>query len=606
MDVAFGVIGVGGVAAQLFDSILSVYQLLSTANELSRDAPIALWKLKIQETRFIIWGRYWGVETGKLDKFLQDNVQDVPIIIIITDHERGQTQITAPASDSKEKISSIAKTDPPTKAKWGTKLRWAITDKSKFEDLIKDLKDFNDGLYSILRLNESISLERIIQSNVLRGAPSASETIYIQDACSSETRDISKEPSTRSAILYKDIYTSAQAKLARLHSTNNETATPSQRRPRAAVEIPIERTRSENRCLARYTDQHRTTNWLIEHNTIATSTTDVIIEWKDIIDPNSPTKTLIEKRLDSLAFLFSAQTQKPADFNILECLGYFEDIEFPRYGMIFRAPYAETAAAAEAKKTPESLYDILGNNYTAIEDSALPNLGDKFELAKSLVVSILRLHDCGWIHGAFRSSNIIFFPSSSSNNEQEDCSPQNGLKHPYITGFTYSRPTDPSSSTLEYSQTHFSHDLYRHPDVAQFASRKILRSGNERERFQMKHDLYSLGIVLLEIGLWRRVEMLWKERYESDHKRFWRKLVEAYVPRLGPKMGAVYRDVVGGLLGLEVAKGEVGEEMEETGRRNDVEAASLGDRGAGPKIPRTGLSSEVYWDVVQKLEKCHA
>jgi hypothetical protein len=62
----------------------------------------------------------------------------------------------------------------------------------------------------------------------------------------------------------------------------------------------------------------------------------------------------------------------------------------------------------------------------------------------------------------------------------------------------------------------------------------------------MRHDYYSLGIVLLEIGLWDQITTMWKPKYTRQN--FLEKLQSSYVPKLGPKMGAVYRDVVARLL----------------------------------------------------------
>jgi len=58
MDVAFDALEVVGVATQRFQSIISIYWLLSEAQNLSADAPVALRKLKIQESGFIVWGHY--------------------------------------------------------------------------------------------------------------------------------------------------------------------------------------------------------------------------------------------------------------------------------------------------------------------------------------------------------------------------------------------------------------------------------------------------------------------------------------------------------------------------------------------------------------------
>jgi hypothetical protein len=156
--------------------------------------------------------------------------------------------------------------------------------------------------------------------------------------------------------------------------------------------------------------------------------------------------------------------------------------------------------------------------------------------------------------------------------------------------------------------THFEHDLYRHPRIAHFASRKVLRSINDRERFRIAHDLYSLGIVLLEIGLWRRVGTLWKDKY--DHERFLEKLVAAYVPRLGPKMGAMYQAVVKDLLTSSIGQDDRMSQWSQHilgDNRADIDqATSLNNEGKEEEMPESDLSTDVYWNIVQELGKCTA
>jgi hypothetical protein len=63
MEVAFGALSVVGVAIQLFEAIKESYALLSTAKGLEKDAPILLWKLRIQQARFVSWGRHFGADS---------------------------------------------------------------------------------------------------------------------------------------------------------------------------------------------------------------------------------------------------------------------------------------------------------------------------------------------------------------------------------------------------------------------------------------------------------------------------------------------------------------------------------------------------------------
>ena len=77
-------------------------------------------------------------------------------------------------------------------------------------------------------------------------------------------------------------------------------------------------------------------------------------------------------------------------------------------------------------------------------------------------------------------------------------------------------------------------------------------------------DVYSLGLVLLEIGLWKVLQTYYKAHYSAQ--RWKEKVVLAVlVPGLGNKMGRRYREVVEMCLGAtgEMSSAEAGKLMED-------------------------------------------
>jgi hypothetical protein len=74
------------------------------------------------------------------------------------------------------------------------------------------------------------------------------------------------------------------------------------------------------------------------------------------------------------------------------------------------------------------------------------------------------------------------------------------LGHPYLVNFASVREDTASTDlSLEQHENEWYLNVYRYP----------ARQGtNIVARFTMAHDTYSLGVVLLEIGLWRPVEKL--------------------------------------------------------------------------------------------------
>lgn len=63
-------IGVVGFIGQLFDGCVKAYGYFTTASNFDADSQRLLCKVRIEEMRFVVWGREWGVVEGKLEAHL--------------------------------------------------------------------------------------------------------------------------------------------------------------------------------------------------------------------------------------------------------------------------------------------------------------------------------------------------------------------------------------------------------------------------------------------------------------------------------------------------------------------------------------------------------
>jgi hypothetical protein len=126
----------------------------------------------------------------------------------------------------------------------------------------------------------------------------------------------------------------------------------------------------------------------------------------------------------------------------------------------------------------------------------------RLQLAYTLALSIYQLHLVGWVHKSFRSENILFFPSSADSS-RPDLAPavpdvlmnrrtKQRYVEPWLFGFEFSRVIS-QDSDLASTDTSIAKNIYRHPT----------RWNAPTHRFGLIHDIYALGTVLLEIGLWR-------------------------------------------------------------------------------------------------------
>lgn len=109
------------------------------------------------------------------------------------------------------------------------------------------------------------------------------------------------------------------------------------------------------------------------------------------------------------------------------------------------------------------------------------------------------------------------------------------LKTPYVVGFNHGRP-DKDLAFTEGPSTDRRQIVYQHPDYT-------LQS--KRRRFRSAYDYYSLGLLLLEIGLWKPLSDMPDNEVGSytptEQRDLW---LKDFVPRLGATMGAIYRDAV--------------------------------------------------------------
>ncbi|MCJ1378520.1 hypothetical protein MMC17_001619 [Xylographa soralifera] len=196
-----------------------------------------------------------------------------------------------------------------------------------------------------------------------------------------------------------------------------------------------------------------------------------------------------EMQAHQLASMLASADQ--ASLHTLPLKGYIRQNTMDgrrRYAFIYNFP----ESASEI--TPTSLHELISSS----EPSARLSLPVRFVIARTIATTIGTLHADGWVHKSIRSHNFIFFPSSGASS---------GFTRPYLIGFEYSRlETVESEATWDDDAVK---NLYRHPE----------RQGPPLVTFTKRHDIYALGLVLLEIGLWRTLSDIWEDSRDKMQKR---------------------------------------------------------------------------------------
>ncbi|KAF9890376.1 hypothetical protein FE257_006044 [Aspergillus nanangensis] len=127
---------------------------------------------------------------------------------------------------------------------------------------------------------------------------------------------------------------------------------------------------------------------------------------------------------------------------------------------------------------PRSLRSLLSTSPASVYP-----LNERVKLAVSLARSIVFLHSSCFVHKNISPENILLL----HNNHQ----PTDVLGNLFLVGFERFRLAE--GRTYMSGDSAWEKNLYRHPK----------RQGlHPEEEYTMQHDIYSVGVCLLEIGLW--------------------------------------------------------------------------------------------------------
>ncbi|RYP36152.1 hypothetical protein DL767_003484 [Monosporascus sp. MG133] len=157
---------------------------------------------------------------------------------------------------------------------------------------------------------------------------------------------------------------------------------------------------------------------------------------------------------------------KPSTFSLLTCFGAVHDDKKNEACLVFR--------------TPEDMFDPETLRAKMLARNLSHSLSERFRLAMQLARAVCSVHTFGMVHKSIRPENIIVFRDRESI-----------LGTAFLLGFERLRREE--DQTRLTGDTDRVKNLYRHPQ----------RQGPKlRDPYVMQHDIYSLGVCLLEIGLW--------------------------------------------------------------------------------------------------------
>ncbi|KAK2611431.1 hypothetical protein N8I77_004770 [Diaporthe amygdali] len=207
---------------------------------------------------------------------------------------------------------------------------------------------------------------------------------------------------------------------------------------------------------------------------------------------SKPHATAVKR--DVRNFALRLKHADPFGFGLLQCKGILQEEDHKTatgdLSFVFRLPTTHTQV--------QSLRQRLMSGPAGQHDS----LSGRLDLARQLVNAISYVHLYDFVHKNIRPETILIIGQKTPNmlgtasksgapiNEGgQDGAP--GNETAVLVGFDVLRDVD--GKTLRLGDDDWERNLYRHPR----------RQGDTPSvDYEIRHDIYSLGVCLLEIGLW--------------------------------------------------------------------------------------------------------
>ena len=375
------------------------------------------------------------------------------------------------------------------------RLEWVAFDRDVFKQILARLTELNDHLHEMMHGHQARALEAATERTYLEMVQvrtSVDELKHLVTAAMLLQERHTGEPSRSALRRRNEKYLAALAEFKRLNAANE--AHSSHKPP--AYESVMTRTRLTYSSMSILYDitnscgllSNARTRTAGKHYPGDDTERHVWIEWKTYkteydsrLEKHVPTKRTV-RRVEELVALL--QSEKPEQFCAPRCLGYFDDRDDTaesqrdyRFGIVFEKPNPHCM--------PKSLHQMLPEHK--------PSLTDRVSLAHKVATCVLYLHAVNWLHKALRSDSILFFPDDNNNNNNNA-----KLRQPKLTGFEFARP-DKHGETSTTGEANEWYEIYVHPNY---------QGSNAKGTYRKTFDIYSLGIILLEISYWKPIEQI--------------------------------------------------------------------------------------------------
>jgi hypothetical protein len=418
-------------------------------------------KLRIQKDRLVSWGLEWSDPSQSPD--IDESINRAGLAELVGSVMSTIKDILAEAEPlwQSSRRAELEKGPASEKTIMDRKAPLIVWDKSRFQDLVRDLTMSIDTLYDLSRTRQSARKPQILKTS-----------------------------ESSSSMLAK---TRAEERL--FESTRMQT--PQQIDPKTLV-WPRDLKSIQSGMLppAKFSRQivfiRRPNTGSRKHAGQSSPLIPVLMEYSPYdpiysITGITPSMSRFEKLFAALSQAYLSSSRMLSGF--MHLIGYFEEAEHSRFCLLFSLPSHFGPVDIESPRMPSItiLSDLL------FSQNFEPSLEVKYRLANNVASAVFDLHSKGVVHGNISASNVLFLEPQS--HSRLDLSQVN-MRQSYLVSFDlFSDNATDTSGPSSISGSPYRHSL--DPRITRYTH---FTSDSK------SLDLYSLALLLLEIGLWNPLQ----------------------------------------------------------------------------------------------------
>ena len=587
IDAAAGVAGLISLGVTAFQGCVQGFIILSTAHHLGKDADDLRSRIEWEHYRLFEWSRHAGLEgegyanpalnwAGILDILCQLQVQLNDTTELKTryglclEDEESQSISKHNLADTTE-LSFLRKSlrlNPKffltssriiherNKKHPMRRLRWATIDKLKLEKLLGDVRQRIRCLWDILAFEDRLFIRESL-SHLLRNGIASTRNDEELSCLSELALDVESKVSV-----------AGQMKRTKLELYSRHDTVPSTGKMSGSRAQNLRALKVRSSLLSSDVGSSGE-----EREVVSYAGGHALVEFK-FFGPDKVAQKKLSVRAENLAILLNHV--ETTSLHTLQCKGIVKKNECIL--LLFELP-ASTVPVAITTSSDRAYLALLD---VRLQQDCLPDLDTRLSWALRLAETVLQLHTAGWVHKSISPAHIIFLKRQGQNDLES-----RHFAGPYLSGFGYAREISPSAFSEE-QQNKDEDNAYRH----------ALAQGSLKVPFRPQFDVYALGIVLIELGLWSSITDILQISHSQIPDVFMNPVTFSSVRR---KLEfSLPRNFVDAVL-IALTNSTTGEYQN---RENHVENDGESDEDSDEEYWLEDDSIDVQQSIVNKIRKC--